>query len=51
MQHVEKIQSNVLTSITFYMHKKKSRKTINAYLNSQFSYWPLAWKMHCRKMN
>ena len=33
------------------MHKKKRRITINAYFNSQFSYWSLVWKMHSRTMN
>ena len=42
---------SALSRLTPYMNLQKKRLLMNAFFNSQFSYCPLIWMFHSRKLN
>ena len=42
---------SALSRLTPYMNFEKKRLLMNAFFNSQFSYCPLVWMFHSRKLN
>ena len=42
---------SALSRLTPYMDFRKKRLLMNAFFNSQFSYCPLIWMFHSRKLN
>ena len=44
-------KSNALEGITPYMNKQKRRTIMKSFVTSQFSYCPLIWMFHSRRLN
>ena len=45
------LKLNAISRIIPYMHFSKRRLLVNAFLSSQFNYYPLIWMCHIRMLN